>query len=174
MAKQTIKATVSDVDHASEKFRRASLVIRRELHESVKDVAEDSELIYGAFALKDTGRMSRGVKAKVAGSGAVVTVHARDPESGFDYVAVTRFGHNTAKIVPKHSAKSGRYLAPIPGVGPRWVQKKAALMTPFGPRASVRGFHPSGDWADKAWPQVKANADARMNRAGAAIAAALA
>jgi hypothetical protein len=151
-------------------FLREVARMREELRGAVSDVAGDAELIYAAHALFKTGRMSRGVKATVAGDTALVRVDAVDPRTGFDYVAVTRFGHRVRRIVPRHEPKDGRYIAPIPNVGPRWVSKRAALKTPFGFRASVRGFHPAQDWAALALPDVQKAAEDRMAALGRGFA----
>lgn len=160
-----VRAQFDDKGFAAAFLREAARV-REELRGAVSDVAGDAELIYAAHALFKTGRMSRGVKAVVAGDTALVRVDAVDPRTGFDYVAVTRFGHRVRRIVPKHEPKDERYLAPIPNVGPRWVNKRAALSTPFGFRASVRGFHPTQDWAAGAMPDVQKAADQRMAELG--------
>ncbi len=158
---------------AERRFEQTARDLQSELNEIVKEVGEDAELIFAAHALRDTGRMSRGVRSTPQGSTALVQVHAEDPKTGFDYVAVTRFGHRVDRIHPKHAPRDGRYLAPIPGVGPRWVRKRAALRTPFGYRASVRGFKPKGDWADRARPQIEQNASQMLTRFGGRVTARL-
>ncbi len=158
-----------DTDGLEEKFAREAARLRDNLRETLRAIGDDAELVFAAHALRKTGRMARGVRAQSAGDTVLVTVHAENPETGFDYVAVTRFGHRKRVIKPRHAPRPGRYLAPIPGVGPRWVNKRAALRTPFGFRASVRGFKPSGDWALRALPQVRRSADREMKLLGQQI-----
>lgn len=170
-----------DAQGAERRFLRETSRLERELRDTVREVAEESELIYSAFALRKTGRMSRGVKAHPAGMTATVTVHAREPKTGFDYVAVTRFGHLKARIYPTHAAKAARFTPkkakafPLPGIGFRAsIRGFAALNTPFGFRRSVRGFRPSSDWAERALPEVEANASEKMTAVGLRVVTRLA
>lgn len=167
------KAT-TETRGAERRFNAVANEMERELRDLVEEVGDDAEIIFAAHALKKTGRMSRGVRSIPRGTTATVQVHAKDPNSGFDYVAVTRFGHRKAFIEPKHAVRNpGRYIAPIPGVGPRWVSKRAALKTPFGFFARVRGFKPKSDWAQAAIPEVQRNAQQTISRLGLKITARL-
>lgn len=156
----------TDTDGLEARFFQEARRLQANLNQTAQDIGVDSELIFSSHALRKSGRLSRGVESHAAGSTVLVTVHAKNPKTGYDYVGVTRFGHRKMRIKPKHAAKPGRYLAPIPGVGPRWVKKRAALQTPFGFFASVRGFKPKGDWAKKALPEVKANARQQVEKLG--------
>src|SRR3954466_8881072 len=74
--------------------------------ESARNVGADAELIYQAAAPHRSGRLKAGIRAIPTGDSVTVTARAVDPDSKFDYVAVTRFGHRKEIIVPV--AKSGR------------------------------------------------------------------
>jgi hypothetical protein len=168
-----------DARGAHRRFRTEAQRLENELENIVREVGDDSELIFSAHALKDTGRMSRGVRSIPTGTTAVITVHAENPDTRFDYVAVTRFGHRVERIYPKHDVQNpGRYLAPTPR-GPRWVDKKPALRIPKGNKhgggfyASVRGFKPQGDWAQRALPEVERNASQALTRFGIRVTARL-
>jgi hypothetical protein len=138
--------------------------MQRELDKRVGNVAVDATVIFAGFAPKRTRRLVRGIRQRQSGSVAIVTVDAKNPKTGYDYVGVTRFGHRVARIFPKHSPKEGRYIAPLPGVGPRWVKKAAALgpIPGIGFRRSVRGFKPAGDWRDRALPTIQAESEREM------------
>lgn len=122
---------VSDLDEAAR-------IVARETRNAVEDLGEDSELVFAAHALRKSGRMARSIAATgLTGDGnpsLVVTAEAKNPETGFDYVGVTRFGHRVSRIYPKQAK---------------------ALRTPWGPRMSVRGFRPATDWRDDALPAVR-------------------
>jgi hypothetical protein len=144
----------------------------RRLREAMREVGDDSEVIFQAHALHHTGRMGRGIKSDVVGRNVEVTVTARDPISGYDYVGVTRFGHRKAFIEPRPD----RAQASVVSTGGRrgTVRKgNAALRFVIGGRViyrrRVRGFHPSEDWAERAMPEVNANAERVMKTLGQRI-----
>lgn len=138
--------------HASRQLLRGATAVRDEMGQAVKDVADDAELIHASHALVRSGRMARGVVAQARGLSATVRVTARDPESGFDYVPVTRFGHRTARIVPKHG---------------RALKMNVGGQTIF--RASSRGFHPKSDWGVKGNPQIERRAAGHAAKAARRI-----
>jgi hypothetical protein len=133
-------------------FERAAAQLRGDIEDAVRETAADSELIFAAHALRKTGRLSRGVSAKAAGTTAVVTVSAVDPKSGYDYARVTRVGHR-GRIVAVN-AKALRF----PGPGGRPIFRK-----------SVRGFHPARDWAAGALPEIERDAHEVVARIGRSI-----
>lgn len=134
--------------------------------EIVRDVADDAELIFAAHALVATGRMARGVRAVSEGDGMLVRVDARDPETGYDYVGVTRKGHRR-RIIQARSRRFGpRGRNPASVVGTRRARRRGAsamLRTPWGFRHSVRGFHPASDWAADALPEVREALQQRLD-----------
>ncbi len=141
MTRASYRATI-DAQTLVRQLDLAARNLRRDVHDAVVDVASSAEEIYAVHALRDTGRLARGIRARVTGPAAAqVTAHARNPESGFDYVAVTRFGHRLRIIRPRRAR---------------------ALRLPWGWRAWARGFKPRGDWADRALPQIKTVAEARV------------
>ena len=150
-----IAARLEGAGYLSERLLRAARQLDREVAEEVQDLGDRAELIYAAHALRDTGRMARGIRAVGQGDEVVVRADARDPRSGFDYVGVTRFGHRV------------RVIRPNP-------PRRALAFTPKGGggtvfRRSVRGFRPAGDWADRAYPQVRAEGERAAARLGRRI-----
>lgn len=127
-----------------------------EIEKAVGGVADDAELIFQAFAPRASGRLARGIRAIKAGKVALVFVRARDPRTGYDYVAVTRFGHRRSRIRPRSDRAPASVVATGSG---RATGGQAALRFTMGGRVlyrrSVRGFKPRGDWAEKAEPQIQ-------------------
>lgn len=139
------------------------------LTEAMEGVGEDAEIIFAAHALHKTGRMARGVKSRTVGGEVLVTVEAKNPLSGFDYVAVTRFGHRKARIEP-----TARNRATVVATGrARKRGREAMLRFVIGGRVmyrrSVRGFHPATDWAATAMPEVNQAAERSLGTLGRKI-----
>lgn len=96
-------------------------------------------------APKDTGHLRRGMSWSKAGRLTIqIQGQALDPDTGFDYFPISRFGHQTHLIVPSHS-----FL----GVGVlRW---EVGENSQFGDAGNIvwsqwsRGFHPIGDWTGR-------------------------
>lgn len=148
MASVDISVDSAGAGRLARRFEIAAERLPRETAQAVEDLGEDAELILAAHALRRSGRMARNITATSQGLSAIVTVEAKNPETGYDYVGVTRFGHRVARIYPKRAK---------------------ALRTPFGPRASVRGFHPASDWRDDALPEIAAQARVITMRLGRRI-----
>lgn len=164
-----LRVRLVGADHYARQFERGAHDLRELLHTAVKNVGTDSELIFAAHARKKTGRMARNIRSTAVGDTAIVRVHARNPRTGYDYVGVTRFGHKLKWIEPTRvwpTSGVGKKLMRIPDVGWRWFQPAPALKTPFGFFRRVRGFHPAGDWAQKAMPQVRREAHREMDKLG--------
>lgn len=141
----------------------------RILLEEMRGLGEDAELAFAAHARHKTGRMARNVKSHVVGQHVEVTVFARNPETGYDYVGVTRFGHKAEYITPVT-----RSAATVLATGRRRAHgHAAALRFVIGGRVvfakRVKAFHPDHDWAEDAMPQVQLSADRAMRRVGQRI-----
>lgn len=141
----------------------------RALNETMRGVGEDAELIFQAHALYQSGRMARGIKSEVQPNQVVVTAVARDPQTGYDYVGVTRFGHRKAYIEPR--ADRARATVMLTGSRRGTVRRgNASLRFVIGGRVlyrrRVRGFHPAVDWAETAMPQVNQAAEHAMKTLG--------
>lgn len=132
-------------------------VMEREHQRTVREVGEDAELIFAAHALRDTGRLARGIRSRAAGKNALVTAHAREPKSGYDYVGVTRFGHRASVI-------HGRPI--LGGRNARFTTKYRGFIA-----RRVKGFKPSEDWAERAHPEIRVAANAAMRELGRRIEA---
>lgn len=134
-----------------------------ELIRTQRELAADAEIVFASFALHRTGRMGRNIHTVHAGMSFEIVTEARNPETGFDYVRITRFGHRTYRIVPKrpfaasvvatHGKRSKGRIAAL-----RWVATDNTVIY----RHSSKGFHPVRDWAAEAIPEIKVFADRRM------------
>lgn len=166
---------------AGDDFIRAAANLRAQLRDLMQEVADDAELIFSAHALHgETGKLSRGITSRAVGDAIFVEAHAKS-KAGFDYVAVTRFGHRKQWIVPTHQPKSERFRPktaqafplPAPYGFRASIKGFAALQTPFGFRRRVRGFKPKRDWAAAALPEVQREAQTRLATFGRGFTARL-
>lgn len=109
-----------------------------------------------AFAPHKSGRLERGIRASVRSYGGRITLEvestARDQETGYDYLPVTRFGHRVPIIYPVH-AKALRI--PLAGgvIYRKWV----------------RGYKPARDWVADAFDALQRELDEAADRIGRAI-----
>lgn len=163
----SLRARIEDGDELARAFLREAVRLREEVRGAKQDVAEDAELIFSAHALKKSGRLSRGISSRVIGEDVIVRADARNPKTGYDYVAVTRFGHKVKWIVPRPD----RQPATVRATGrPRQTGPRAALAIPVGGklifRKRVKGFKPKRDWAADALPEVETEAGERMAQLG--------
>lgn len=134
---------------------------------AMRQIGEDAEIIFAAHALKKTGKMARNVKSNKAGDEVLVTVEARNPRDGFDYVGVTRFGHKQAFIRPDPRRAAASVISTM---GARQTGDRARLRFAYQGRIvyakRTRAFHPPSDWAQRAIPEVAASARMTLSRLG--------
>src|SRR4051794_9873618 len=102
--KDRIKAEVKGAGRQASRARSVGRMI--DSAESARNVGDDAELIYQEAAPHRSGRLARGIRAISVGDEVVVSAVAVDPKTGFDYVAVSRFGHRKNVIRPV--TKSGQ------------------------------------------------------------------
>jgi len=96
----------------------------------------------------DTGHMSRGIQWVKGGKLTIEIIStAVDPDSGFDYFPVTRFGHQTHLIVPRNQ----RVLREGERSILHWTNEDDNDVF----SSWSRGFHPLTDWTDKAVPLAR-------------------
>jgi hypothetical protein len=148
------------------RFLTAADRLKEDTLEGQRELGRLSEVIFAAHAPHLTGRLIRGISSSVLGGRVIVKDEARNPETGYDYVGVTRFGHKVARIYPKHAAASNLAMGKA---------KKGALRFTIGGRTlyrgSVAGYHPAQDWADEALPEVQGAAQTVASRLGNRIEA---
>lgn len=145
---------IEGASNAANRFVRFQGFMSRELRRTIDETADDAIIVYQAHAPRRSGRLARGIFRKgLVGGGEEIGARAVDPRSGFDYVAVSRFGHVKKVIKPKPPRK---YLEPHMG-----RNRSITFLT-----KSVKGFTPKGDWVDKARHEVEAEAARNMRRFG--------
>lgn len=133
------------------------------------DVSDDAVKIFQFHALHESGRLRRGIRALKNGGRLEIVAEAVDPDSGFDYVRVTRFGHVVPVIYPGRKARSIYSEAQYTRAGGfrvRPLKGAKALKTKYGFKAKVRGFRPTGDWAEPAYDEVRILADDLLQEMG--------
>lgn len=118
-------------------FERARERLSGETARGVSDIAAAARRTFIFFAPRASGRLQRGIRAHKSGwrrNQIDITATAVDPETGFDYVAVTRFGHRMSTIQPKDNL-----VLKLNFIGGFWT---------FAPQ--VKGYNPTFDWAEEA------------------------
>lgn len=182
MARIAITARPRGVDHVLRRFGVAAGRLPLDTLEAQRELGRRSEVSFAAHAPFKTGRLIRGISSQESGSTIIVKDEARNPESGYDYVGVTRFGVREARIYPKH-----RFASVVLATRKRrkgellthgydsFVDGRPALRFTIGGRvlyrASVAGYHPDHDWAEDALPEVQAQAQVVASRLGETITA---
>lgn len=180
MGKVRVNLEIDDKGSA----RRYGIAVARLDHDVAevrREVGEDAELILAGFAPEETGRLARGIRAVSKGKTVELRANARDPETGYNYVPVTRFGHRVAIIYPGQRARS--ITSPLrltsrgtvrltegPGARRDIFGGARALKTKFGYRAWVRGVRVSSDWVEDALPEIEAAAHQRLEQLGRHVA----
>lgn len=154
-----------DVGDSPVRFLQRAEQLRKDTEAAVRDLGERAELIYAAHAPHGaTGRLARGVSSTAQGLNAVVRDDARNPQTGYDYVGVTRFGHREARLYARHAP------ATVLATG---RARQGVLRFTIGGRVfyrrSVRAYRPLSDWAERAVPQIRAQAERTMSEIGRRI-----
>lgn len=128
------------------KFTRAQRKLQDAIIAELRPLGRELEAIFLAHSPSDRGfeggirsRLHAAVNFVTAGQPTVtVRATARDPESGYAYLNVTRFGHRKLVIFPKHAkALAVRYLGHRNPHIIAW-------------RPYVEGYHPESDWVEDA------------------------
>lgn len=144
--KAVIRASVRGARRKGYSLSRAGRAIQTEiLDEFAGHLAPEATKVTRGFAPHRSGRLERGIRARVRSYGGRVILEilstARSDE-GFDYLDVTRFGHKQAIIFPRHA----KAIAFIPSGAP---SGKAIV------RAWVRGYRPDHDWVELAYEEMQ-------------------
>lgn len=164
----------ASVDSAAQARRARDIerILNEELPKFARNVGTDATLILETYAPIRSGRLKHGIRATPIGPQVVVSATAVDPRSGYDYVAVTRFGHRKRFIVPVTKSGKARKSRTVKRnvAGQFTARGEASLMFTSRDRIwmlpRVRGFRPRGDWVDRAWPEIKDAADGEMQKMG--------
>lgn len=134
------------------------------LDRALVDVADQAETFFKDHAPEDKGRLKRGITATPTATGVSIRVAAKDPETGYDYVGVTRFGHKVRRIRPiAGRTKSGRRI-----FRPGFLRLEIGGRVLY--RTSVRGVVKKVDWVVPARAESRVYAREQMKQVGAEIA----
>jgi len=131
------------------KFGRTKGKLSSELEQSVSDIGQAMKRVYRFWTPKQSGRMQKGIGVRKAGRAVVeITVSAVDPDTGFNYVAVSRFGHRVTTIQPvtANILKLNLY-------GGFWT---------FAPE--VKGYRPKYDWVEEAFYSAQEVAETHAHK----------
>ncbi len=142
------------------KFYAAPARMREELRLEMNDWGEDSKGTLRAAAPVDRSllRSSIEVNAKTGTSVGAdfvreITAGVEDPQSGYNYLRVSRFGHRKPVIF-------GRPL--LGGTGRRPTVKYPTFIA-----SKVKGYRPAGDWVARTEPRLRLDArEAKGRMAG--------
>jgi hypothetical protein len=145
-------------------FTQAQRRLQNAIIRNFRELGAVVEQEFAAAAPEDTGRLRGRVHAFVyfgRPSQPQITVRtfARDPDSGYAYVNVTRFGHRKAVIVARRAPKLAVHYA-----GHRNPHIVAFV-------DAVRGYRPTHDWAEDAAAAASRSVDHSATRLGRAIEA---
>lgn len=135
-----IRVRIAGADREARRFASAAALLPSDVREARQEIGKRAAIIFAAHAPNKSGRLERGITARPGGGGTFVTASARDPETGFDYVGVTRFGRGIAKPKSDDGALS------FTGSG--------GLVY----AASADAYDPPSDWAAEALPEVNQEA----------------
>lgn len=128
--------------------------VHRLLEDTLEDVSDQARNFFTTAApVGETKRLRQGIDVQKTSAGVAIRISAVDPQTGFDYVGVTRFGHKVKRIRPIH----GR------SVSGRRQFRSGLLRFNIGGRTlfrrSVRGYRPKVDWVVS--PRVETHTYAR-------------
>lgn len=144
--------TVRDLSRAAREMR--SLMVRELRAASPEVVAIFEEYAPYDFMERDDYHLSEHITAALSTAGRIrvtIRVAAISPESGFDYLDVTRFGHR-GTIKPRHK---------------RWLKWSDGIETFFAKETA--GHHPTSDWVEDAQPEAERVTDDVAERVGRVI-----
>lgn len=161
MAKALYRASVRGARSPGRNLSRAGRVIQGALLDEFGLLAPEATRITREFAPSNTGRSARTIKARVRSYGGRITLelHADfvNPDTGYDFLRVTRFGHRVAFIFPRN-AKALRFV-------PRGAPGGKPIFRMF-----VRGYHPKRDWVEQAHAVVGDRLGQVSDRVGRQVA----
>jgi hypothetical protein len=148
----TARRVAGELSRKTKQMRR---VLLAEMRASAPELTEPFET-YALYDLdeRDDYHMRDHVTATVAAAGRITTtirIDAISPESGYDYLDVTRFGHRGTL-----RAKRTRFL--------RWEDAEGLHFA-----RETAGFHPPTDWVEDAQPVAEQVAGDVAERAGRAV-----
>lgn len=170
MATIKIKARSLGTDGVARRFIAAVTRMPRDTMDAQRELGKLSEVVFASHAPFRSGRLIRGISSSGAGT-VIVKDEARNPQTGYDYVGVTRFGHG--KIIAGRGRAPAFTLATKKSRGFLGGKRKPMLRFVIGGRVVytpyVNAWRPASDWAEDALPEVEAQAQVVASRLGQTI-----
>lgn len=158
-----IRAKVTNAAKVGRAFSDAAREVAAGKDELLREVGQEGQQLLRNASPSSPGHpLWEGIKFRRGGDVINFTVHARDPESGYDYAAVTRFGHRVSIIEPVNAK-----ALIIGGAGVEFDPKAKGNDRPF--RAWVSGSDPGFDWLEFGWEDVVAEAEDKLVNLGQRI-----
>lgn len=159
MAKGAKFTASTDANGLDRRFRRGVLAVRGETEHAMRRMRDAGEEILAFHAPFESGRLAEGIRGVIRGRQVLVfTARAVDPDSGFDYVAVTRFGHRVERIYPGQKARSVTSPVAVTSRGTRRIAPVGGakvLNTKLGFFGSVKGYRPARDWVERGVDEIE-------------------
>ena len=166
MATITLRVRTLGVEGVLRRFLVAASRLPSDTFDAQRELGREAEVVFGAYVPVLSGRELRGIGSDASGGGVTVTDYARNPQSGFDYVGVTRWGRGA--IRPKHRQFGSYSLA----TGKRRSGGGALRFTVGGRVVFVKEvgpWKPASDWVTDALPEVEVAAQGVATRLGRKI-----
>lgn len=157
--KAIFRASTRGAGRVGRKLSRTAQALNSDLRTELRALSERAEETFRDYAPEESGRLREGIEAvpsRRAEIGYEIHAEARNPDDGFDYVAVTRFGHRTGL----------RWIYPSRSRALRLRERSFGRVIYAG---RVRAYHPSRDWAEVARPAVDREGEVAEQRAGRRI-----
>lgn len=145
------QATVSGANRQASRLYRSSVKLDTGVTEAQTETLVLARRLLAAAAPVGSGRLRDSIRVVITKHEGIIKADPKDPDTGYSYIRITRFGHQSKIIKPKKV---------------RALEFEPVSTTIF--RASVRGFRPKRDWADKPKPEIKAFAKGKMKALGGA------
>jgi hypothetical protein len=152
-----IKAEPTDTfPELGAQFKRLDRKMHAELDEELDELAFLAVSGLEDDAPEATGTLKRGIKTRKTKSGFDVHLSAKDPKSGFDYAAVTRFGHEVQFIRSTRGEVWDARGKPVPAKLKVNFNKFEKTSNRHGQNSNpvwltqVRAYKPHVDWAFEA------------------------
>lgn len=144
------------------RFSRMAESLDVQVEETLQGLATDLELVYQSVAPKRDTRLARGITSVRRGALVFEIVsNATDPQTGYRYTGVTRFGHKKLFIKPK--VRSRATVLATHTLRGRGRSAALRIVLPSGEiifRKQVKGYRPTHDWVEDGKPIAQREAHA--------------
>lgn len=141
-----LRARTENVARVMGTLNRLSDEMDREEREAIRQLGREGQQILRSHAPSESGRLEEGIRFRTTEKQVSFSVRALDPDTGYNYAAVTRFGHRLEFIEP---VAGKALMLPEPG-------------RPFSAR--VPGYKPESDWVDGAFAEFVALVESRAEQ----------